>query len=170
MQLNPKSMSSTTLLNVPQQKVRAKENISPSESLDAKKLKEFIRTHEEAEKALATQCVKTEAVCRLGQTLSQNVGKLLIKGFYEIKQSEEKERIEDLHKKISGYEFKWELFMTKCKLALVNNNNKISHLEDTLSFMLGKWFSDSYSLIFCLFKFETIILLKRDSPNIRISE
>jgi hypothetical protein len=48
MQLNPKSMSSTTLLNVPQQKVRAKENISPSESLDAKKLKEFIRTHEEA--------------------------------------------------------------------------------------------------------------------------
>lgn len=87
---------------------------------------------------MATQCVKTEAVCRLGQTLSQNVGKLLIKGFYEIKQSEEKERIEDLHKKISGYEFKWELFMTKCKLALVNNNNKISHLEDTLSFMLGK--------------------------------
>lgn len=30
--------------------------------------------------------------------------------------------------------------MTKCKLAIVNNNNKINHLEDTLSFMFGKWF------------------------------
>jgi len=28
--------------------------------------------------------------------------------------------------------------MTKCKLALVNNNNKISYLEDNLAFMFNK--------------------------------
>jgi hypothetical protein len=43
-----------------------------------------------------------------------------------------------LEHRINGYEFKWELFMTKCKLALVNNSNKIGHLEETLGFVVGK--------------------------------
>ncbi len=44
----------------------------------------------------------------------------------------------ELEKRINKYEFKWEMFMTKCKLALVSNNNKISHLEETLGFMFTK--------------------------------
>ncbi len=87
---------------------------------------------------LATQCVKTESLCKLGQTLVGCVNKSLINGFYMIKQREEDERIMELEKRINKYEFKWELFMTKCKLALVNNNNKISHLEETLGFMFTK--------------------------------
>jgi hypothetical protein len=74
----------------------------------------------------------------LGQTLLGCLNKSLIHGFYLIKKNEEKERIIELENRITKYEFKWELFMTKCKLALVNNNNKISHLEDTLAFMFGK--------------------------------
>jgi hypothetical protein len=136
---NGKSMSSTNILNFSQNKNKAgKENISSTESLDTKKLKEYIKTHEEAEKMLATQCVKTESLCRLGQVLVGCVNRCLIKGFYMIKEREESERMMELEKRINKYEFKWEMFMTKCKLALVSNNNKISHLEETLGFMFTK--------------------------------
>lgn len=64
--------------------------------------------------------------------------RVLVSAFYSIKERQENERIMELERRINKYEFKWELFMTKCKLALVNNNNKLSHLEDNLGFMFNK--------------------------------
>jgi hypothetical protein len=37
-------------------------------------------------------------------------------------------RMGELERVVSGYEFKWELFMAKGRLALTNNSNKIAHL------------------------------------------
>ncbi len=64
-----------------------------------KNLKQVIKNQEdEVEKMMATQCVKTESLCKLGQTLVGCVNKSLINGFYMIKQREEDERIMELEK------------------------------------------------------------------------
>jgi hypothetical protein len=45
---------------------------------------------------LASQCVKTEGVCRMGQTLMCCVNRLMTGGFYMIRGREENERIMEL--------------------------------------------------------------------------
>jgi hypothetical protein len=47
----------------------------------------------------------------------------------------EDSRADELHQVVSSYEFKWELFMAKARLALTSNSNKIAHLEQLVSFI-----------------------------------
>ena len=48
---------------------------------------------------------------------------------------DENDRVGRLEQAVNGYEFKWELFMAKARLALTTNSNKVSHLEQLLSFI-----------------------------------
>jgi hypothetical protein len=40
-----------------------------------------------------------------------------------------------LEKAINGYDFRWELFMAKIRVALTSNTNKIGHLEQLVAFI-----------------------------------
>jgi DUF1365 family protein len=55
--------------------------------------------------------------------------------FMKLLRLDEMDRVQNLERAVGSYEFKWELFMAKARLALTSNNNKISHLEQLLSFV-----------------------------------
>lgn len=48
---------------------------------------------------------------------------------------DENRRVDLLLQAVSSYEFKWELFMAKARLALTSNSNKVAHLEQLISFL-----------------------------------
>lgn len=58
----------------------------------------------------------------------------------KIVESQYYDKIGLLEDQLNGLEFKFDLVMTKCKLGVANNSNKISTLENLLEFTnLIKW-------------------------------
>jgi hypothetical protein len=67
--------------------------------------------------------------------LKVGVDRLEYRFMLRLIRNDENGRMEQLERTVSGYEFKWELFMAKARLALTTNSNKVSHLEQLLSFV-----------------------------------
>ena len=103
--------------------------------MDVHKLREYIREQEETEIRLAMECAKTEAVFRMTGCLRRGTARHQNAFMVQLLRQSENTRIDELERAAGRYEFKWELFMAKARLALTSNNNKIGHLEQLVSFI-----------------------------------
>lgn len=111
------------------------QQLNQANQVDLLKLKEYIRSQEEAEARLAIECAQTESVFRLANTLNNSVNRLRLYFIVNTMRMGETAKISALERSLSSCEFKWELFMAKARLGLTNNSNKIAHLEQLVGFI-----------------------------------
>lgn len=83
---------------------------------------------------LATQCVKMEGLIKMLQVLTPTTFRTKNEVLSILKEKDCADRMKKLTSTINNMEFKMDLFITKCRLGIANNGNKISTLEGLLGF------------------------------------
>ena len=87
------------------------------------------------EKVLARTCLQDEGITKIvSAVVAPRTYQAYSTFFNNLKEMENQEKLRQIEKKMSNYDFRWELFMTKCRLGLANNTTKIGHLEQILGF------------------------------------
>jgi hypothetical protein len=78
--------------------------------------------------------VKLEGLIKMVVVLLECSYRTVNYGMKQIAEMGQEEKINDLTIQMNGVELKLDVLMTKCKLGIVNNSNKISIIENLLDF------------------------------------